>query len=143
MKRAAGFTLIEIMLVMVLLALSSVAVIMTMPKNQNNEAKDEAVRFYQLSQLLSEDAMQSGRDYGINVSNHGYRFVVLTQDGWQEIKEKTKYYNQVETPKAITLVYEKGGNGRKRIGCLNKINCFLKRIYLKKTLMRRNVSHRK
>ncbi|HIF9330540.1 type II secretion system minor pseudopilin GspH [Photobacterium damselae subsp. damselae] len=114
LKRAAGFTLIEIMLVMVLLALSSVAVIMTMPKNQNDEAKNEAVRFYQLSQLLSEDAMLTGRDYGIDVSAHRYHFVELTQDGWQEIKEKTKYYNQVETPKAITLVYEKGGEWQKK-----------------------------
>ncbi|KPA54459.1 type II secretion system minor pseudopilin GspH [Photobacterium lucens] len=108
MKRSAGFTLIEIMLVLVLLATSAVAVISTLPDNKRDEVKEQAVRFHHLAQLLGEDAMLNGVDYGIRVEPHQYHFVQLTQDGWQPL-EGAKFYTDVKLDKAITANVEIGG----------------------------------
>ncbi|WP_434144316.1 type II secretion system minor pseudopilin GspH [Photobacterium leiognathi] len=108
MKRSAGFTLIEIMLVLVLLATSAVAVISTLPDNKRDEVKEQAVRFHHLAQLLGEDAMLNGVDYGIRVEPHQYHFVQLTQDGWQSL-EGAKFYTDVKLDKAITTNVEIGG----------------------------------
>ncbi|MCG3864336.1 MULTISPECIES: type II secretion system minor pseudopilin GspH [unclassified Photobacterium] len=108
MKRSAGFTLIEMMLVLVLLATSAVAVISTLPDNKRDEVKEQAVRFHHLAQLLGEDAMLNGVDYGIRVEPHQYNFVQLTQDGWQPL-EGAKFYTDVKLDNAITTQVEIGG----------------------------------
>ena len=108
MKRSAGFTLIEMMLVLVLLATSAVAVISTLPDNKRDEVKEQAVRFHHLAQLLGEDAMLNGVDYGIRVEPHQYNFLQLTQDGWQPL-EGAKFYTDVKLGNAITTQVEIGG----------------------------------
>lgn len=108
MKRSAGFTLIEMMLVLVLLATSAVAVISTLPDNKRDEVKEQAVRFHHLAQLLGEDAMLNGVDYGIRVEPHQYNFLQLTQDGWQPL-EGAKFYTDVKLDNAITAQVEIGG----------------------------------
>ncbi|PSV29339.1 MULTISPECIES: type II secretion system minor pseudopilin GspH [unclassified Photobacterium] len=108
MKRSVGFTLIEMMLVLVLLATSAVAVISTLPDNKRDEVKEQAVRFHHLAQLLGEDAMLNGVDYGIRVEPHQYNFLQLTQDGWQPL-EGAKFYTDVKLDNAITTQVEIGG----------------------------------
>lgn len=108
MKRAAGFTLIEIMLVLVLLATSAVAVIGTLPERHDDKAKEEAARFYQLVQLLGEDALLNGMDFGIRIERHRYQFLELTGQEWQPIKE-SRYFSEVEVGDDVTLEVELGG----------------------------------
>lgn len=108
MKRNAGFTLIEIMLVLVLLATSAVAVISTLPENQHDAMKEQAVRFHHLAQLLGEDAMLNGVDYGIRVEPHRYYFVQLTQEGWQSL-DGSKFYTDVKLENTMTTNVEIGG----------------------------------
>ncbi len=62
-----GFTLIEILLVLVLLSVSAVAVISTIPTNSKDVAKKYAQSFYQRIQLLNEEAILSGLDFGVRV----------------------------------------------------------------------------
>lgn len=108
MKRAAGFTLIEIMLVLVLLATSAVAVIATLPERHDDKAKEEAARFYQLVQLLGEDALLNGTDFGIRIERHHYQFLELTGKEWQPIQE-SRYFTQVDVGEDIRLQVELGG----------------------------------
>lgn len=107
-KRAAGFTLIEMMLVLVLLATSAVAVIISLPESKDNKVKDEAARFHQLVQLLGEDALLNGVDYGIRIERHSYQFLELTRDDWQPIKE-SKFFTEVDVGEDINLRVEIGG----------------------------------
>ncbi len=86
-KRAAGFTLIEILLVLVLLATSAVAVIVTLPESKEDKVKEEAARFHQLIQLLGEDALLNGIDYGIRIDRSRYQFLQLTSQDWQPVQE--------------------------------------------------------
>ncbi|OBU27548.1 type II secretion system protein GspH [Photobacterium kishitanii] len=108
MKRNAGFTLIEIMLVLVLLATSAVAVVSTLPNNKRDEIKEQAVRFHHLAQLLGEDAMLNGVDYGIRIEPHQYYFLTLTQDGWQPL-EGAKFFTNVKLDAGITATVAIGG----------------------------------
>ncbi|MEC6798649.1 MULTISPECIES: type II secretion system minor pseudopilin GspH [Photobacterium] len=108
MKRNAGFTLIEIMLVLVLLATSAVAVVSTLPNNKRDEVKEQAQRFHHLAQLLGEDAMLNGVDYGIRIEPHQYHFLKLTQDGWQPL-EDVKFFTDVKLEAGITVTVAIGG----------------------------------
>lgn len=106
-KRAAGFTLIEILLVLVLLASSAVAVIMTLPESKEDKVKEEAARFHHLVQLLGEDALLNGTDYGIRVERNRYQFLQLTSQDWQPLTE-SRFFTEVEMPEAIRLKVEIG-----------------------------------
>ncbi|ELR63279.1 General secretion pathway protein H [Photobacterium marinum] len=107
-KRAAGFTLIEILLVLVLLATSAVAVIVMLPESKDDKAKEEAARFHHLVQLLGEDALLNGIDYGVRVERHRYQFLQLTGKDWQPIKE-SRFFTEVDMDEEISLRVEIGG----------------------------------
>ncbi|MCW8331062.1 type II secretion system minor pseudopilin GspH [Photobacterium sp. SDRW27] len=107
-KRAAGFTLIEILLVLVLLATSAVAVIMVLPESKEDTVKEEAARFHHLVQLLGEDALLNGIDYGIRVERNRYQFLQLTSQDWQPVQE-SRYFTEVEVDEEIKLRVEIGG----------------------------------
>lgn len=107
-KRAAGFTLIEILLVLVLLATSAVAVIVTLPESREDKVKEQAARFHHLVQLLGEDALLNGIDYGIRVERNRYQFLQLTSQDWQPIRE-SRYFTEVEMDEGIRLRVEIGG----------------------------------
>ncbi|MUJ25789.1 type II secretion system minor pseudopilin GspH [Aliivibrio fischeri] len=110
-KREVGFTLIEIMLVLVLLSLSAMAVIMSLPDNQDDQLEEEASRFYQLVQLLNEDALLNGMDYGIyfNQERQEYRFMQLMVDGWQPI-EKSRFFTEVKMEESLEFDMTLGGS---------------------------------
>lgn len=109
-KRATGFTLIEIMLVLVLLSVSAVAVIATLPDNSDDLSKKQAQRFYQRFMLLNEEAVLSGKDFGIRVdeSKSTYVYLTLTPDGWQEL-EMDRIPAVTELDESIALQLTLGG----------------------------------
>lgn len=82
-----GFTLIEILLVLVLLSLTAVAVIATIPTRTDDSAKKYAQSFYQRLQLLNEEALLSGKDFGIRINEDKSRYTlhVLQAQGWQSL----------------------------------------------------------
>lgn len=87
MTATRGFTLLEILLVLVLVSASAVAVIATFPVSVKDEAKISAQSFYQRLLLLNEEAILSGQDFGvrIDVDTRRLTFLQLTADkGWQK-----------------------------------------------------------
>lgn len=67
MTATRGFTLLEILLVLVLVSASAVAVIATFPVSVKDEAKISAQSFYQRLLLLNEEAILSGQDFGVRI----------------------------------------------------------------------------
>ncbi len=101
-----GFTLIEIMLVLVLLSLSAVAVIVNLPDSNEDLANEQAYRLYQRLQLLNEDAVLNGQDYGLwaDEVKGRYRFVYLSLDGWQLVDDNPTYSEmELEPELALSL----------------------------------------
>ncbi len=59
-----GFTLIEVLLVVLLIAICAAAVVTTLPTNKKDAAKKSAQLLYQRIQLLNEEAILNGEDFG-------------------------------------------------------------------------------
>ncbi|MDV7104150.1 type II secretion system minor pseudopilin GspH [Vibrio sp. TH_r3] len=110
MNKKAGFTLIEIMLVMVLLSISAVAVIINLPDSKQDITKQQAERFYYRLQLLNEYAILNGRDLGIRVEENkaSYSYLQLEEAGWQVLENKT--YAQTVMPDGISLSLKIGSD---------------------------------
>ncbi|KIT58047.1 general secretion pathway protein H [Vibrio parahaemolyticus 901128] len=90
MRKHNGFTLIEILLVLVLLSLTAVAVITTLPTSQKDLSKQYAQSFFQRLQLLNEEAVLSGKDFGVRVDDtkKTYTLLSLTAEGWKPLEMK-------------------------------------------------------
>lgn len=78
MRKHNGFTLIEILLVLVLLSLTAVAVITTLPTSQKDLSKQYAQSFFQRLQLLNEEAVLSGKDFGVRVDDTKKTYTLLS-----------------------------------------------------------------
>ncbi|ENM3888120.1 type II secretion system minor pseudopilin GspH [Vibrio cholerae] len=111
MTATRGFTLLEILLVLVLVSVSAVAVIATFPVSVKDEAKISAQSFYQRLLLLNEEAILSGQDFGvrIDVDMRRLTFLQLTADkGWQKW-QNDKMTNQTTLKEGLQLDFELGG----------------------------------
>ncbi|OEF29443.1 type II secretion system minor pseudopilin GspH [Vibrio rumoiensis] len=111
MKRQAGFTLLEILLVVVLMSLSALAVVQTLPQSKDDQAKEQASRFFQRLQLLSDDAILNGRDYGIRLDDKKstYTYMQLDEEGWKEV-ESSPYFTETSMDDDLTFSFELGGD---------------------------------
>ncbi|MBF4284531.1 type II secretion system minor pseudopilin GspH [Vibrio anguillarum] len=109
-----GFTLLEILLVLVLLSLSAVAVISTLPSTNNDDAKQYAMSLYQRLQLSNEEAILSGKDFGLRVDEKKSHLVFLSMEdkGWQPLESKTMA-SQLQLPEGLSLQFELGGSAWK------------------------------
>ena len=110
MRKNAGFTLIEIMLVIVLLSMSAVAVLITLPDSGQDLAKEQAQRFFHKLQLLNEEAILNGKDYGIRIDEKrlSYTFQELKASGWQ--KYDARFYGETELEESLELIFTLGGS---------------------------------
>ncbi len=110
MRKHNGFTLIEILLVLVVLSLTAVAVISTLPTSQKDLSKQYAQSFFQRLQLLNEEAVLSGKDFGVRVDDakSTYALLSLTSEGWQPLKLK-QIPSKTKLEEDITLQLELGG----------------------------------
>lgn len=102
-----GFTLIEVIVVMVIIAAVFVGAVLIAPERVDHDRlENEARRLHQLLRIAAEDAVIKGEDYGIEITGpyqewhrteqgwqpgtgvitrilpRGYRFLVLGNDGW-------------------------------------------------------------
>jgi general secretion pathway protein H len=78
LKRSRGFTLIEIMVVVVIIGLVSAAVIVKFSGNtRDTELDKEAQRLNALFDYVHEQAELQTRDYGFRVNDSSYSFVVF------------------------------------------------------------------
>ncbi|MGC9420971.1 type II secretion system minor pseudopilin GspH [Vibrio sp.] len=110
MRWQRGFTLLEIMLVLVLLSLSAVAVIATLPAKHNDEIEKSAQSLFQRLQLLNEEALLSGLDFGLRVDEQKQRmtFLQLSEKGWQRI-DKTGFAAQLLLDDKLSVQFSVGG----------------------------------
>ncbi len=75
-RRAGGFTLIEILVAILIIAIMMSAAMLSFNRSSGDEeVRDEARRFMALVQLAQDDAIMQGRDFGLDFAIGGYRFV--------------------------------------------------------------------
>jgi general secretion pathway protein H len=94
-----GFTLLEIMLVIVLMALASAGVLMALPNaDDSQELEKYARRFAAVTQFVQEQAIITANEYGIQADEKGYRFITLSDNRWQLAKGRLIAEQLFEAP---------------------------------------------
>ena len=89
-RQAAGFTLIEIMIVVFIIGLITAAAVITFGGDRRDTELDkEAQRLDALFDYVREQAELQTRDYGFRVNAKGYSFVTfdVLQNQWREAGE--------------------------------------------------------
>jgi general secretion pathway protein H len=77
----AGITLIEILVVVFIIGvMAGAAVLSTSVTGSDQDLKHEALRIKSVLELLQEEALMQGRDYGIQITDTGYEFLVFDYD---------------------------------------------------------------
>ena len=133
-----GFTLIEIMVVVLIIAILVGAAVLSMGTlGSDRELQREAQRLQALLQLMQEEALMQGRDYGVEIRADGYGFLVfdheqfawaypaaedlliehalpgeltmeLFLDGREIVLEETQDEDELETPEPHIMVLSSG-----------------------------------
>ncbi len=85
-KRQTGFTLLELLVVVVIVAILFTYTTLAIRSNSPEDlVKEEAQRLERLVQLTLEEAILRGEEYGIEVHLDGYRFLHKAEDRWQAV----------------------------------------------------------
>ncbi len=83
-RGASGFSLVELMVVMVLIGLVSVAVVLTWPADDDPLVSD-AERFAGAVERAAQESILSGKMLGVRLGPDGYGFVRFDQGLWIDL----------------------------------------------------------
>ncbi|MGL5660358.1 MAG: type II secretion system minor pseudopilin GspH [Aeromonas sp.] len=111
--RCAGFTLLELLLVTILMGLVATAVTLSLGSAKGDRALDEqARRLIATLQLAQEYAVMDGRLVGLRIDEHGWQFMQrqLKDRQWQALTDD-KQLGPVTLPSHITLTLTLEGFG--------------------------------
>lgn len=104
-RSAWGFTLIEILVVLIIIGFLSAAMVMYGSDTRRDKAKEEAERLLATLQLALEESQLYGVEMGLAVSEDRYRFVHYDQDRWQVINDDRAYQTH-SLPEGFELYLE-------------------------------------
>jgi len=108
-KPMSGFTLIEIMVVLLIIAITLGMVGINLQRGDNNRVQEEADRIVILLQAAREEAILQGQVFAVQFNTDGYRFLRLNNKGKLELIEKDDVLSPRELPEGITLSFTMDG----------------------------------
>ena len=106
--RSKGFTLIEILVVLVIMAVViSLAVLSFGTTGRDAQLDEESRRIQGLVDILHERALLEGRDFGLRIEPAGYGFVVYSADRdlWLPLTDEHEFRHR-DLPKGVTFQLE-------------------------------------
>ncbi len=83
-----GFTLIEIMVVIVIVSILVGAVSLTFPRSTDDLLKEDADRFSELLYLAQDEAILESRDLAVAINDAGYSFLSKNDQSWTVFSEE-------------------------------------------------------
>lgn len=87
-RRAGGFTLIEVLLVILLIGLLAATVVYSFSgESRQQRLGKETEKLQARIQLAAELAMLKNVELGLYIDDKGYRFMLFEQDKWRSIRE--------------------------------------------------------
>ncbi len=109
-RQQYGFTLLEIMLVILLMGVVVTGVVITVSSaGADSHLEKEAKRFVGILELAEEEALLRSQEMGVIITDRQYQFVRLDDDNrWQPLSD-SKFFSQVTMPDEITLSLELAG----------------------------------
>ena len=90
-REARGFSLIELLVVVVIIAVLALAVTLSVAGSADRQLLRETDRFEGLVRLACERAEQSGREIGVDVGTGGFSFRQLAGDKWQDAESEGEF----------------------------------------------------
>jgi general secretion pathway protein H len=106
-KRQAGFTLLELMVVLVLIGIIFGFAVLSLGGDKIAEAMDrETRRLVTLISLASDEAVIRGDEIAIHFTDTGYSFLVLGPDGWSVAPETDRLLKEYQLPHDVRLTLE-------------------------------------
>ncbi len=86
-RRAAGFTLLELLVVLVIVGIVLGAVALNATPGDRQLLQNEAQRVALLLQLARDEAIVRNRPIAFEADDYRYRFLVRQGDGWQPLAD--------------------------------------------------------
>ncbi|MHC8364825.1 type II secretion system minor pseudopilin GspH [Pseudomonas sp. ZT5P21] len=103
-QRCRGFTLLELMIVIVVIGVLLGMVSFVVGPNPLRQARQEALGMAGMIQQLRERAVLDGEEYGLRLSDSGYRAMRLDAQGWEPVAAIYKW------PETLRLSLEQDGH---------------------------------
>jgi general secretion pathway protein H len=106
--RQQGFTLLEVMLVVLLIGMVSLSVVMTLPNNltSKDSVSWQAQRFATLLQFAEDEALISGSELALVIEKDSYQFAVYDYKKQQWLAARMRELaGKVSLPESISLEY--------------------------------------
>jgi general secretion pathway protein H len=85
--RQGGFTLLELLVVLVIMGIMLGAVSLTALQNTKQRLQTDAQRISLLLQLAREEAIVRNRPTAFEVRDKGYQFLVLNDNKWEQLED--------------------------------------------------------
>jgi general secretion pathway protein H len=105
-----GFTLLEIMVVLVLIGIIFSFAVLSLGRNDLAEAMErETRRLVTLINLANDEAVIRGEELAIHFTEKGYTFLVLQAEGWREL-EDDRLLKSHKLPAGISVKIEVEGD---------------------------------
>lgn len=109
MRRARGFTLIELVIVLLIITITIGLIGINLYSGDNDRVRDEADRIVLLLQAAREEAILQGQVFGVQFTHEGYRFQRLNAKGKLENINADDVLMPRSLPDGVTLSFEIDG----------------------------------
>jgi general secretion pathway protein H len=101
-----GFTLIEIMIVVVIAAILMGAVVISFPDSSNDRLKEQGERFSALILLAQDESILQSEDFALSINDAGYSFYRRADATWEAYSEKPFINRKIDSDIKAELVVE-------------------------------------
>ncbi|KKO44598.1 general secretion pathway protein GspH [Arsukibacterium ikkense] len=120
--RQPGFTLLEVMLVMLLIGLLATTVVLNFSGDSpEQQLKKESERFQQVFQFIAETAMLKQQEWGLVLQENSYSFVYYDGEKWL-LADEPKAAEGYELAENIRLQLELEGLPGAELSLLSQLN---------------------
>ena len=107
---SSGFTLVEILVVAFIIGVLLASARLSLGVSGSNRiAQEESKRLAGLLNLVADQAVLSGREYGVEFDHRGYRFYRLSSDGWVSMADD-RLLRERQMPESLEFTLEIDGS---------------------------------
>ena len=103
-NQASGFTLVEILVVLIIVSVMSGIVVTSLPSSfQNSDFDEESLRLKTVIELIREESLTRASEYGLDTDKDNYSFFVYNEIEQNWTKLTTKPYAEHKLANGILL----------------------------------------